>query len=158
VCQARAGLPMGGKATSLAQLPSQQSCKARVEPRRKRSIWVVVIGVELGDHESREPGAPYKYRVVKFYDPLIQQSLAQQIGSVAYRGTFWHGFPSLGCFGSLTGGTLRARGVPIAMCHNWTTGASSMFAFFSSRLGCIGSLIVSVVATVLLLLILGVFR
>jgi hypothetical protein len=33
-----------------------------------------------------------------------------------------------------------------------------MFAFFSSRLGCIGSLIVSVVATVLLLLILGVFR
>jgi hypothetical protein len=33
-----------------------------------------------------------------------------------------------------------------------------MFAFFSSRLGCIGSLVVSVVATVLLLLILGVFR
>jgi hypothetical protein len=33
-----------------------------------------------------------------------------------------------------------------------------MFAIFSSRLGCIGSLIVSVVATVLLLLILGVLR
>jgi hypothetical protein len=31
-----------------------------------------------------------------------------------------------------------------------------MFAFFSNRLGCLGSLLVSVVLTLLLLLILGV--
>lgn len=31
-----------------------------------------------------------------------------------------------------------------------------MFLFFSNRLGCLGSLVVSVLATVLLLLILGV--
>jgi hypothetical protein len=34
--------------------------------------------------------------------------------------------------------------------------AGSVFVFFSNRLGCLGSLIVSVVLTLLLLLILGV--
>lgn len=33
-----------------------------------------------------------------------------------------------------------------------------MFAFFSSRLGCFGSLLVSLVGTLLLLLILGVIN
>jgi hypothetical protein len=32
-----------------------------------------------------------------------------------------------------------------------------MFLFFSSNLGCLGSLLVSAVATILLLLLLGVF-
>lgn len=32
-----------------------------------------------------------------------------------------------------------------------------MFAFFSSRLGCIGSLVVSVIGTVILMLVLGLF-
>ena len=34
---------------------------------------------------------------------------------------------------------------------------SGMFVFFSSRLGCLGSIAVSVVLTLLLLLLLGVF-
>ena len=33
-----------------------------------------------------------------------------------------------------------------------------MFMFFSSRLGCVGSLLVSAVLTVLVLLVLGVLR
>jgi hypothetical protein len=33
-----------------------------------------------------------------------------------------------------------------------------MFVFFSNRLGCAGSILVSVVATVLILVLLGVFR
>ena len=33
-----------------------------------------------------------------------------------------------------------------------------MFIFFSNRLGCLGSLLVSAVATLILLLILGVFE
>ena len=33
-----------------------------------------------------------------------------------------------------------------------------MFFFFSNRLGCAGSLLVSAVATLILLLVLGVFR
>jgi len=33
-----------------------------------------------------------------------------------------------------------------------------MFFFFSSRLGCLGSLLISGVATILLLLVLGVLR
>ncbi len=36
--------------------------------------------------------------------------------------------------------------------------ALAVFLFFSNRLGCFGSLAVSVVATVLLLLLLGVVR
>jgi hypothetical protein len=32
-----------------------------------------------------------------------------------------------------------------------------MFLFFSSNLGCLGSLLVSAIATILLLLVLGVF-
>jgi hypothetical protein len=35
---------------------------------------------------------------------------------------------------------------------------SSMFFFFSSRLGCLGSLLLSAVATIALLFLLGVFR
>jgi len=34
----------------------------------------------------------------------------------------------------------------------------SLFAFFSNRLGCMGSLIVSLIGTLLLLLIMGVIR
>ena len=33
-----------------------------------------------------------------------------------------------------------------------------MFLFFSSRLGCLGSIVVSVLATLVVLLLLGVFR
>jgi hypothetical protein len=33
-----------------------------------------------------------------------------------------------------------------------------VFAFFSSRLGCLGSLVVSLIGTLILLLILGVLR
>lgn len=33
-----------------------------------------------------------------------------------------------------------------------------MFVFFSNRLGCLGSLVVSVIATLLLLLVLGVIN
>ena len=38
----------------------------------------------------------------------------------------------------------------------WVFAATPMFVFFSNRLGCLGSLLISAVLTLLLLLLLGV--
>jgi hypothetical protein len=40
----------------------------------------------------------------------------------------------------------------------WVCETVAMFFFFSNRLGCLGSLLVSAVATLLLLLVLGVIN
>jgi hypothetical protein len=48
------------------------------------------------------------------------------------------------------------RMLPYASGHQWVGLGTAMFVFFSNRLGCLGSLLVSVVLTVILLVVLNV--
>ena len=57
--------------------------------------------------------------------------------------------------GILAGWRGAGRVRPVDRIHDTEV---SLFAFFSNRLGCMGSLIVSLIGTLLLLLIMGVIR
>jgi hypothetical protein len=49
---------------------------------------------------------------------------------------------------------MRFAGIPPAIaCHNSSARSDQMFLFFSNRLGCLGSLLISAALTILLILI-----